>query len=205
MIVDGSNYNNRAADEQRVGNWMQTYTGRQFWPVDPRPEEIDIDDIAHALANSCRYAGHCESFYSVAEHSVLVSLVVPAEDALAALLHDATEAYLVDIPRPLKPFLTGYKELEDRLWNVIADKFGLTHEMPASVKQADNAVLLAEQKAIMKPAPAPWCVPGEPAAVQIPCWSPGRAEQMFKLRFQELTAGFVSRSAGFRALVLEKI
>lgn len=189
MIVSGENYANRAEGETRQGNWMQTYTGIQFWPIDPRPEEIHLEDIAVALSRACRYAGHCERFYSVAEHSVLVSQVVPPEDALAGLLHDATEAYLVDIPRPIKPFLVGYKEIENRLWTVIAERFGLSPDLPESVKIADNTVLLAEQKQILKPPPAPWCVPGEPADVVIECWSPDEAEMAFVRRFVNLARG----------------
>jgi hypothetical protein len=107
MTDSGHGYSNRAEGETRLGNWMQTQFGNQFWPLDPRPEDFDIKEIASALGKACRYAGHCFGFYSVAEHSVLVSQIVPPEFALTALMHDATEAYLVDIPRPLKPYLTG--------------------------------------------------------------------------------------------------
>ena len=84
---------------KRKGDWMQTHSGIQFWPLDPRPEDILIEDIAHALSNQCRFAGHCCFHYSVAQHSVLVSENVPAQDAMWGLLHDAGEAYLVDLPR----------------------------------------------------------------------------------------------------------
>lgn len=183
-IDDGHTYANGNAD--RAGNWMQTFSGRQFWPIDPRADEVEIEDIAHALAHACRFAGHCEAFYSVAEHSVLVSQIVPPEHALVALLHDASEAYVVDIPRPLKPYLSGYKEIETRVWRAIADRFGLPHEMPASVKEADNAVLLAEADQIMKPHPAPWSVPGVAADVVINCYSPRTARYVFMNRFREL-------------------
>jgi uncharacterized protein len=166
---------------------MQTFTGRQFWPLDPRADEVFIVDIAHALAHSCRYGGHCERFYSVAEHSVLCSRVVPPWDALAALLHDAAEAYVVDIPRPLKPYLAGYKDIELRVWRAIAMRYGLDEKLPASVKLADNAVLLAEAEQIMKPHPAPWRVPGEPADVTVRCLDPIRAKLDFLTRFAELT------------------
>lgn len=180
-------YNNNPTAE-RKGNWQQVYTGRQFWTLDPRPEDIDIHDIAHALALQCRYGGHCESFYSVAEHSVLVSYVVPPELALIGLLHDATEAYCVDVPRPLKVALSEYKDIEDRIWRAIATRFGLPLKMPQAIKDADNAVLLAEQQQIMKSAPAPWCIPGKPADVGIACLSPAHAEDWFLRRFKGLTA-----------------
>ena len=87
---------------ERVGDWIQTMSGVIFYPLDPRPEEIRIEDIAHALSHQCRFAGHCREFYSVAEHSVRVSRELPQEFMLWGLLHDASEAYLVDLPRPIK-------------------------------------------------------------------------------------------------------
>lgn len=184
-ISDGDNYANGQVG--RAGNWMQTFRGGQFWPIDPRADEVFIEDIAHGLANLCRFTGHCNSFYSVAEHSVIVSHLVPTEHALTGLMHDATEAYVGDIGRPLKLYLAGYKEIELRIWRAIADRYGLPHELPACIKLADNAALLAEGDKIMKPHPAPWCVPGEPASVKIACWQPAYAEWRFMERFRELT------------------
>src|SRR5438128_12538670 len=83
------------------GDWMQTYTGRAFYPLDPRLDDICIEDIAHALSMLCRYGGQCQEFYSVAEHSVLMSYAVNPQHALWALLHDATESYMGDLIRPL--------------------------------------------------------------------------------------------------------
>lgn len=94
---------------ERKGDWIQTYTGRQFWPLDPKPEEVCIEDIAHALSQQCRYAGHTIRFYSVAQHSVEIALRVPRAAALWGLLHDAAEAYLVDLPRPVKYLMPAYK------------------------------------------------------------------------------------------------
>lgn len=179
-------YSNRADGETRKGNWMQTYLGVQFWPLDPRANEINIVDIAHALSNMCRYAGHCKKFYSVAEHSVLVSHLVPPKDALAGLLHDATEAYLVDVPRPIKGYLGGYHEFEHTLWVAVAEAFNLSVDLPESVKVADNAILLAEAEQIMGPKPAPWNIPGEMADVKIECLSPSKAKRLFLNRFVEL-------------------
>jgi uncharacterized protein len=99
----------------RTGDWIQTYTGKQFWPLSPLPEDIVIEDIAHALSMQCRFGGHVRTFYSVAQHSVHVSLLVEPQYALWGLLHDAAEAYLVDLPRPIKKFSEMgllYQEIE---------------------------------------------------------------------------------------------
>ena len=124
-----------------------TFSGRTVYPMNPTPDSIDIEDIAHALANTCRFSGHCSRFYSVAEHCVNVSLVVPDNLALIGLLHDSAEAYLTDIPRPIKPLLTGYKSAEDKLVQVIFDglKTGLKLPIPKEIKEADNLLLALEQ------------------------------------------------------------
>jgi hypothetical protein len=165
---------------------MQTASGRAYWPLDPRADEVFIGDIAHALSNLCRYGGHCRKFYSVAEHSVLVSQVVPPEDALAGLLHDAAEAYCIDVPRPLKGYLAGYEDIEHRNWRAICQRFGLPVELPASVKLADNAVLLAEKAALMLPQPMPWNVPGTAAPVLVEGYTPADARYLFLDRFDTL-------------------
>lgn len=169
---------------ERIGDWMQTASGRQYWPLDPRAEEVTLFDIAHALSMQCRYGGHCSHFYSVAEHSVLVSRMVPREHALTALLHDATEAYCADVPRPLKRHLSNYAEIEALNWRAIAEAFMLDEEMHPSIKDADNAILANERDALMMPTPKPWpgvAVPG----VHIECWSPERASAEFRKRYLE--------------------
>ena len=172
----------------RAGNWMQTASGGIFWPLDPRPDEILIEDIAASLSKMCRYAGHCTRFYSVAEHSVLVSQYVDDEFALWGLLHDATEAYLVDIPRPIKPYLTNYKDIEYSLMSVIADRFGLKGHIPPEVKRIDNAILVDEQRHIMKPAPKSWDLTEPPIGLtRIEGWYPDVAEYNFLQRFEYLT------------------
>jgi hypothetical protein len=105
----------------RVGDWIQTYSGRQFWPLDPRVEDVHLEDIAHALSNVCRYTGHVREFYSVAEHSVHVSWSCEPEDALWGLLHDASEAYLADMARPVKqnmPVYVAAERLVPWCWSV---------------------------------------------------------------------------------------
>lgn len=174
-------------DDQRTGDWMLTASGRQFWPLDPRPSEILIGDIAASLAKQCRYAGHTSTHYSVAEHSVLVSQVVPHEHALQALLHDATEAYCVDVPRPVKRALGAvYAEIEDRIWRAIAERFHVSVEMHPCVKAADDAVLLAERAALMPEGGPAWSVPGTAANVTIEALEWQSAQYLFLRRFREL-------------------
>lgn len=177
-----------AHDEGRNGNWMQTYVGGIFYPIDPHLDEICIEDIAHALALQCRYNGHCINFYSVAEHCYWISKLLPPELALAGLLHDASEAYLCDIPRPLKPWLTGYKEAEARLERVIAMKYNLQYPWHDQIKYMDNAMLLVERDQNMARPPRPWHDYNVAAPdIKLNLWLPDVAEQMFLTRFEELT------------------
>ena len=169
---------------ERIGGWMQTVSGKRYWPVDPRAEEVDIGDIAHALGMMCRFGGHTRRFYSVAEHCVLVSGLVSQKNALCGLLHDATEAYCVDVPRPLKRSLPEYKAAEIKNWLVIAERFGLPSQMPVEVKHADEAILHVEQAALMPTDDGRgWCVEDtghiDTSRVVIRCWSPEVARQNF--------------------------
>lgn len=171
------------------GDWMQTYTGRAFYPMDPRVEDIDPLDVAHALSMLCRYGGHTRRFYSVAEHCVLMSQAVSPENALWALLHDATEGYLGDVIRPLKRALPAYRAVEDRLMEVICDRFGLPPDCPAEVKLADNRILQDERRALMGAPPRPWeSVEQVPAlGVDIQAWAPAEAKLRYLMRLNELT------------------
>lgn len=130
-----------------------TYTGRWINPFDPDPVVISIEDIGHALSNQCRFTGHVRKFYSVAEHSCRVAgLLTSAENRLYGLLHDASEAYLSDIARPVKQGLglgEAYREVEDNLNRTIAGRFGLEYPWPDEVHQADNVMLRTEQRDLM--------------------------------------------------------
>jgi hypothetical protein len=173
---------------ERVGDWMQTFTGRQFWPADPRPEDVTIHDIAHALSMQCRYAGHCTRFYSVAEHSVLVARSVPPEHRMWGLLHDASEAYLVDVPRPIKPYLTGYADLETGVMRAICERYGLPPEMPKAVKDIDNRILVDEKQALMLPGPRWGSLDGlSRVGVTIVGMPPADAEKLFLQAFMEFS------------------
>lgn len=162
-------------------DWMQTYTGRVFWPLEPRPEDVDIVDIAHALANLCRYGGHSKVFYSVAHHSVLVSQIVPPADALWGLMHDSAEAYVIDLIRPIKHSEGAhwYREAEARVMAAICERFGLPKKQPASVDEADLVMLATERRDLMAPPPRPWRRDGTPLAEHIYPWTPQRAEMEF--------------------------
>jgi 5'-deoxynucleotidase YfbR-like HD superfamily hydrolase len=180
--------NSQTANE-RIGDWIQTYSGRQFWPLDPRLEDVDIIDIAHSLSNMCRFAGHVKKFYSVAEHCVRVSYVCDPQFALWGLLHDASEAYLVDLPRPIKHSgaLDAYKAFEKDVQDVICERFGLPKTEPPNVKEADTILLLTEQRDLMGRQTKPWKDKATPLDTVILPLNPEQAELEFMIRFKELT------------------
>jgi 5'-deoxynucleotidase YfbR-like HD superfamily hydrolase len=173
-------------DPARIGDWMQTYSGRCFWPLDPRPEDVCIGDIAHSLALRCRYGGHCKRFYSVAEHSVLVSLHVPTDLALWGLLHDAAEAYSADVPRPLKRCIPEWKLLEARIMAAVCERFGLHPEEPKFVKYIDMAITSDERDALMSPCERDWGDLPPPIGAAIVGLHPEAAEAYFLNRFAAL-------------------
>lgn len=131
-------------------NDILTRTGIYFDFVNPTPEMVNLYDVAWALSNTCRFSGHTRCFYSVAEHSVYVSQLVPPKFALQALLHDAAEAYVGDVPSPLKIMLPDYKEVEKRVEKVVFQHFGLPEKLDPCVKLADMVMLKTEQKQLME-------------------------------------------------------
>jgi hypothetical protein len=154
-----------------------------------RPEDCDftIDDIAHGLSNVCRFAGQCDPFYSVAEHSFHVSNLVPPEHALAGLLHDAAEAFIGDIAKPLKDLLPEYRVIEHHMEEVVLGRFGIGLPLHPSVKEIDVVMLATEQRVIMKNRDDWNYTRGrEPADVIIHCWQPKEAKRMFLRRYREL-------------------
>ncbi len=175
--------------------WIQTFSGKRFWPMQPRAEDIDIRDIAHSLSLQCRFNGHCLAFYSVAEHSVRVSRVLPAELALWGLLHDAAEAYLSDLPRPVKKQIPLFEQAEDRLLELIAGHFKLSWPMPQAVKQADDTLLMTEMRDLMQEVREPWRIDAEPLVERIEPVSAERVEAMFLERFGSLAGGSNPKSA----------
>ncbi|MBS1198125.1 MAG: hypothetical protein H6R18_1910 [Proteobacteria bacterium] len=137
-------------------SYLLTFTGKHLDLIDPQPNMINLLDIAHGLANTCRFSGQCRFYYSVAQHSELASRIVPVEFELEALLHDAAEAYLCDIPSPLKLLLPDYRAIEARMDAAIRERFGLPATTSPEVKQADLVMLATEKRDLMPPDRDPW-------------------------------------------------
>jgi len=167
-------------------DWIQTYTGKQFRPLAPRREDIDIRDIAHALSLNCRFNGHCRTFYSVGEHAVRVARALPRKWALWGLLHDAGEAYLTDLPRPVKTQMPQFQVVEERLLEVLAGHFGLCWPAPAAVWRADDRLLATEARDLLGVAARRWGITARPLAEQIVPWSWREAEKRFLAEYEEL-------------------
>lgn len=176
------------------GDWMVTASGVQAYPCDPEATDVRIFDIAHALGRICRFGGHVRvAHYSVAQHSILVSRIVPPSMALAGLLHDAAEAYIGDMVKPFKKHIytfeasgaVGIKHLEARWWTRIARTFGLPPTMPPEIKAADMRALWTERRDVMAPNAS---VPtGTPLDVRIKPLCSRLATAAFLARFEELT------------------
>lgn len=187
--------------EQRTGGSILTFSGVTFWPLDPRPEEVVLIDIAHALSHLCRFTGHVRTFYSVAEHCCRVHDLLlhshVAGHAAWGLMHDATEAYLGDVARPTKRaeqgFGAAYRVVEQRLAVVIAERFDLRPRLePPAVKGADDRLLATEQRDLM-PASLDDLLEWpseEPLEERIDMpWSPWRAKNEFAARAVRLGIG----------------
>jgi uncharacterized protein len=171
-----------------INNWIQTYTGKKFYPLNPNIEDIDIIDIAHSLSNLCRFTGHSKHFYSISQHSVYVSLNCDPKDAMKALIHDASEYALQDIPSPLKysGLFEEYKKFEKQLQSMIYRKYCGDDVEPESVKIADLRMLATEARDLMHPLHEDWKMPAEPFLFKIEPLSPKEAESLFLTRFNEL-------------------
>lgn len=126
---------------------MRLYSGKQIDPLNMTVDDICIEDIAHSLSLQCRFGGHCSEFYSVAQHSICVSVHVAPKNAMWGLLHDASEAYLLDVITPLKESsaMAEYREAEKGIMRLIAKKFGLKR-YPVEVKLIDFKALATEAR-----------------------------------------------------------
>lgn len=168
-----------------------TFTGHYFNFLQPDPETICIEDIAAGLSKVCRFAGQSREFYSVAQHSVHVSFLVAElghpEHALAGLLHDAAEAYIGDVTRPLKQLLPDYRAIEKRIETAVLARFGLPPQLPPIVKKADFIMLATEQHNFMAPHDDPWfCIEGIQPLGSLRAWDHKHARAAFSGRFHQL-------------------
>ena len=168
--------------------WILTFSGRHIDFLHPVPDEIRIGDIARGLSRACRFAGQTRTFYSVAQHSVLASRIVPEAFALEALLHDASEAFLCDIPAPLKNRLPEYVRIEKVLDRAIRKRFGIPEDPGEPVKLADRILLATEKRDLMPEDFCDWPILEgvEPLPDRIDPCSSVRARMMFLRRFEEL-------------------
>lgn len=172
-----------------IGPTILLSNGEYFDLLAPETSVFGIDVIAHGLANVCRFAGQCREFYSVAQHSVHVSEAVSADLAMCALLHDASEAFIHDITKPLKDLLPDYRLVEDRIEADIARRFGTAYPLPSEIKRADRRLLRAEQRDLMANADT-WSsgLGVEPWPLPIVPWPPKLAAARFLARFHDLSA-----------------
>lgn len=161
-------------------NSIRTFTGKVFDLKILDPESICIEDIAHALSNTARFGGHLKEFYSVAQHSVHMAQMASENFKLEALLHDASEAYLGDMPSPFKRIMPEYKEYENKLMQVIADKFGFSLPISGHIKYLDKQILQMEWDSFVEPIAARYEVP-------LWAWDPELAEAEFMKMWYSLT------------------
>jgi hypothetical protein len=182
-----------------MSGWTETYSGRRFFLSAPTVEMIDPLDIGHALSMHCRYNGHVHTFYSVAEHSALLQEAVEdrlggADEQLWALLHDASEAYLPDVPAPMKALLPEYKAHEERVMRVVCERFGLEWPEPELVRELDRRIVTDEAQWLMFSRGEGWGG-GPGLGVRPTGWSPATARAIWLARFERLTGEKVDRNA----------
>ncbi len=182
-----TNPQSTSQDPQSAAAWIQTRSGVQFWPLEPRADGVRLEDIAHALANMCRFNGHVREFYSVAQHSVLVAGEMrrqgfPSNAVTAALFHDAAEAYLPVIPRPSKGAWKEFGLIEATLLATIFQALDIQQPSAkerAAIKHFDDVLLATEARDLLGPLHADWEQPRAPLATTITPWSPADSKRIF--------------------------
>lgn len=172
--------------------WIETFSGKQISYVEPDVNQICIEDISHALAHICRFNGHSVRMYSVAEHCCLMADYAASTgkyhsyEVIEVLMHDAAEAYITDIPRPLKLLLPDFKLIEERLEIKIAKRFNMLYPRDPYIKELDNRILLDEREQVMNKSQHHWNLIGatEPLGVEVRFWTPYQAKLEFMNRFE---------------------
>lgn len=176
--------------------YISTSKGRRFYLSAP---VFDIEEIAHSTSLMCRFNGHCRQFYSVAEHSLLVALIceqLGLADPFEGLMHDAHEAYLVDLAKPWKVEVPGFELVEKRLELAMRKHYQLTDEITAGCKRADWIALAIEARALLPSRGTDFAWPEGVLAdaarlsdIRVNCQLPGVSRQYFLHTFAELSAG----------------
>jgi len=181
------------ADPHRKGDWMQCWTGRRFYPADPCPEDVHILDCIFALANKSRYNGHCQ-FYSVMEHSCLVSDLMPEGMQLDGLTHDFDEVYFPDVHRPAKRAMGKDNILFTLMRNAweqaICPALNLRPTIPDEVLLMDTQICVLEKKAL-HPRSQEWDLPYPMPKARIQCWPASVARRMGLIKWCALTGSDV--------------
>lgn len=179
----------------RIGDWMITASGRRFYPLDPRPEDLDWGDVAHHLARLCRYGGAVSGWYSVAEHSCLMSdwFLARGEtlNACYALVHDGPEFAIQDVIRPIKPELPDFKRIEAPIERMMLEAAGLDPVLPDAIKKADTLIIGDERRQLFPAdvlARADWVFEGE-LGVRCRQWERDQARDEWFWRFESLMRG----------------
>ncbi len=170
-----------------VKNTIRLRSGAYFDLADPQPDQFTFADIAGALAKICRFGGQCERFYSVAEHSWHCAKQaetdgLPLETQQAALLHDAAEAFIGDMVKPLKVMMPDYRAVEERVERAIAEKFTIDFDREQySVRKIDHEMLIAERRALFSKDSVTWTGEADVRAINVPfrCWGSMDAEDRF--------------------------
>lgn len=174
-----------------MSRWIQTFTGRRFDVFNPNPDHIHLLDIAVALANTCRFSGHTPYHYSVGQHSLLMSRVVPPSVAMEALMHDAAETYMGDVPRPIKLGLQDYNAVIKVVETAISERFNLTFPWPAEIHEADMRMVITEAHAFEKETVG-WGIDAAPYGdVVVAKMDPLNVRALFIERFLELESARV--------------
>lgn len=171
---------------KRISGWIQTHTGKQFWPLDPDEDLISIIDIAVSLSRINRFTGHTTFPYSVGQHSCYVCDILPAEHKKWGLLHDAHEAYINDMTSPVKKYFPKYQDIENKLMKTVAKRFDLEWPVSNAIVEADYIILATEKRDIMGPEPAPWGALPKPAKLTIEKWTVEKTYKEFLKRFETL-------------------
>lgn len=176
---------------ERIGDWIQTFSGIAAYPFDLRPEEVELEDIAHSLSHICRFNGHTVTFFSVAEHSVRVCDAASPRAKPFALFHDSAETFFCDLASPVKKSLEGYKEAENRALDVILGKFDIEadEKIREEVHIIDQRIRIDERNQLMRPPIHPWGKTEiQPLGIKILPMSPDVAKRAFIATAQKLLA-----------------